>query len=246
MSFWEYLILFLTVILGGVAALYLRKYSRTSLQLLLSFSGAYILGITVLHLIPGVFSGQPSPTIGLWVILGFLVQLGLEQLSIGVEHGHVHAHHKASASFALQLMLGLCLHAFIEGLPLESYPELHQLQHGSGHEHNHLLFGIILHKIPAAFALVVLLILSGYRQIFVIFCLIVFAAMSPLGALFSSILPAEVAVFQALTAIVIGSFLHISTTILFEADVTRQHKISAKRMLIILAGFGMALLTLVI
>ncbi len=246
MSFWGYLVLFFTVILGGTVALYLRQYSRTALQLSLSFSGAYILGITILHLMPGVFSDSHDHTIGLWVILGFLIQLALEQLSIGVEHGHVHVHQQASVSFAVQIMIGLCLHAFIEGLPLSSYPELHQMQHGNDHDHNHLLIGIILHKAPAAFALVVLLVLSGFRRSFVIFCLIVFAAMSPLGALVSTLLPAKLEILKALTAIVIGSFLHISTTILFESDVTREHKISWRKMLVILAGIGTALLTLII
>ena len=244
MSIWEYILLFLSVVLGGGLALLFKTYEKRVLSLVLSFSGSYLLGITVLHLMPGVFS-HPETSIGMWVLVGFFIQLLLEQLSIGVEHGHIHAHKHASASFAIQVMLGLCLHAFLEGLPLSSYPDFHAHHHDAGHNHNHLLYGIILHKAPAAFALVILLMLSKFNRKVVILSLIIFASMSPLGALIMEYVQFSEELLTSLIAIVIGSFLHISTTILFEADDTHQHKVSWKKMLVILLGIGIALLTLI-
>lgn len=243
MLLWEYFALFMAVLIGGGVGLYLRRAQRTALQLVLSFSGAYILGITALHLMPTVFL-EKDEHIGLWILLGFFIQLLLEQLSWGVEHGHVHGHHHENRSFAYQVMLGLSLHAFIEGMPLSNYAEFHELFHGHEHGSNHLLLAIILHKAPAAFALVVVLITAHCSLRLVITCLIVFASMSPLGAFLASQLALDPGTVARLVAIVIGSFLHISTTILFEADDTHQHQISWKKLAVILGGLGISLLTI--
>ena len=55
MSIWEYILLFTIVFIGGGLAFLIRKYNRRALGLILSFSGAYILGVTVIHLIPSAF-----------------------------------------------------------------------------------------------------------------------------------------------------------------------------------------------
>lgn len=240
MSLWNYILLFSIVFIGGGMAIPVRKYNKWAIGLMLSFSGAYLLGITVLHLMPSAFY-QGSETIGVWVLAGFLLQLLLERLSRGVEHGHLHAHKDASWTFALQIMLGLCFHAFIEGMPLSFYSELHAHSHHTGS--NDLLFGIILHKAPAAFALVLLLLWSGFKEWLVIVCLFVFASMSPLGSFLATLIQPQTEVLRALIAVVIGSFLHIATTILFETDNT-HHKISWAKLLVILAGFGLSLSTL--
>lgn len=243
MQFWQYALLFLAVLAGGGIALRLKKYDPAHLKLVLSFSGSYILGISILHLMPGVYV-DAGESIGLWILLGFFLQLVLEQLTRGVEHGHIHLHGHTKHNIALPIMLGLCLHAFIEGLPLNDYAEFHQLHHGQGHDDNHLFFGIIIHKAPAAFALALLLLWSKVNQNIIWLYLAIFAAMSPLGALTASLFSVDLETVTKLVALVIGSFLHISTTILFEADDSHQHKIPWRKMAVILAGLGIALLTL--
>ena len=238
MTLVEYLLLFFSVLMGGGVAFYIQKNNKKLLEIVLSFSGAYILGITVLHLMPAIFTGGGT-TIGFFVLLGFLIQLFLEQLSGGVEHGHIHAAHHPKANFALTVMTGLCIHAFLEGMPLTNYESLvHQ-----GHEHNHLLYGVILHKAPAAFALVLLLLYSKFSRQFILMCLVIFAFMSPLGAIVSEFIAFEIKSQIKLMAVVIGSFLHIATTILFETDNSHAHKIPMKRLVAILAGMGLAALT---
>ena len=91
----EYIFLFATVFLGGGLAFYLyRRLPAWALPLVLAFSGAYLLGITAIHLMPGVFH-ELEARAGLWLLAGFFIQLLLEVLSQGVEHGHIHAHQRA-------------------------------------------------------------------------------------------------------------------------------------------------------
>ncbi len=246
MSVWEYILLFVSVILGGTVAFFTQNYNKSVLQLILSFVGAYILGISVLHLMPGVFSTHDH-YIGMWILIGFFVQIVLEQLSGGVEHGHIHPSHHASSSFAIQVMIGLCVHAFLEGMPLENYGDFHTHVHGDNHGHNHLIYGIVLHKAPAAFVLVLLLQLSKFRRSIVIACLLFFALMSPLGAFLGHTLEVNgllgADTMRKLIALVIGSFLHISTTILFEIENPGHHSISLRKLAVIAFGLLLALLT---
>jgi zinc transporter ZupT len=242
MSTGQYLLLFFAVILGGGIGLYLQRQNRTNLKVVLAFSGAFLLGITVLHLMPSVYEQQKEQA-GLWILLGFFIQLALEQLSTGVEHGHVHVHSHAPRGFAIQVMIGLSLHAFLEGMPLSGYEDIHGAdQHD--HTHNHLLYGVVLHKAPAAFALVVLLLSSQIKKSVVIACLVFFAAMSPAGALLTQVARVNQATFGILLAIVIGSFLHIATTILFESGERGHHGVSRRKLIAIVFGVGMALLTM--
>jgi len=240
MEIWEYLILFLSVLIGGGLAFFIKEYKPSTLQMLLSFVGSYVLGITVLHLLPSVYTGH-SHSIGLWILAGFFIQIILEILSGGVEHGHIHPTHEPKMGFALQILFGLCIHAFLEGMPLPHY---------HNHDEHHLLWGIILHKLPAAFVLVFLLTLSKFKKSFVLTALIIFSLMSPLGALTADFLTTK-GIFNKettepiLIAIVVGSFLHISTTILFETESKSHHHISLKKVVMIVAGLGLALLTIV-
>lgn len=241
MELWQYIILFLSVLIGGSIAFYVQQYNKLFLKLVLSFSGAYILGITVLHLMPSVFI-EYKTSVSLWILGGFFIQLILDQFSQGIEHGHIHAHKHSSTGFAVQIMLGLSLHAFLEGMPLNDYVGFHA---GHQHSHNHLFYGIVLHKLPAAFALVFLLLASDFKRKTVWLCLAIFAMMSPLGAFVASFLSMNTDFSTAIMALVIGSFLHISTTILFETDDTHHHSISWKKLLTIVAGIGLSLLTII-
>ena len=130
-------------------------------------------------------------------------------------------------------MISLCLHAFLEGMPL------------AADQHNALIFGISLHHIPAAFALSSILMQNKFKARGIIFYVGLFAIMAPLGFCFSygisngSIGGVE-QYFNKMMGIVIGIFLHISTTILFESSV--DHKVSRRKMIAVLLGIGIALI----
>ncbi len=237
MHIWEYFLLLLTVLLGGFTALLVDSKDQSRLQLFLSFSGAYILGICVMDIMPTVFRSSVE-NVGIYILIGFFIQLILEQFSGGVEHGHIHVpHHQHQVRrHTTMVMIGLCLHAFIEGLPLGGHVHDH-----SGH---HLLWSIVLHKAPAAFALVLLLKKSGYTKGTLWLLLLIFASMSPLAAALTSTIAEQQQSgnwHNILQAVVIGSFLHIATTILFESDSSSDHHaVPLPKLIAILLGVGMA------
>ncbi len=240
-----YVSLLCTVLAGGGIVLLLRPSLNKNLKLLLSFSGAYLLAISVLHLIPEVYD-SPAAHIGVYVLVGFLLQLLLEFFSEGIEHGHVHVHEKVSNSFPITIMLSLCIHSFLEGMPLER--EIHHIHHAT-HEHpNHsLLLGILFHKLPVSIALMTMLLKSKVSKVRAFIWLMVFAIMAPLGTFvshhFGSVFNEVTTDFlDKVLAIVVGMFLHISTTILFESS--EGHRFNFLKLITILAGAAIAMLSL--
>ena len=236
MESWKLILLFLSCFLGGMAIFLFKKDNTQRLKLILSFSGAYLFAITILHLIPEVYH-QGDHTIGLYVLGGFLFQILLEQFSEGIEHGHIHKHHHDHYVFPYGIMFSLCLHAFLEGMPL-----------AQGHQ-NQLFFGIGLHHIPASFALASVLMQNKISRNPIILLLIVFSTMSPMGYLFSEALSnGQIGnldnYFDKIMGVVIGIFLHISTTILFESSV--DHHFNFRKLVAVLAGIGIALLNFLI
>jgi zinc and cadmium transporter len=231
MEIWKLLVLFFCAFFGGLSIFLVKSDKSQLLKLILSFSGAYLFAITVLHLIPEAYSGPDHAEIGIYILIGFLFQIFLEQFSEGVEHGHIHKHGQGQA-FPYGIMISLCLHAFLEGMPLAK------------DQHNALIFGISLHHIPAAFALSSILLQNNFKFKGIAFFLVIFALMAPLGFLLSfgisngSIGRIEL-YFNKMMGIVIGIFLHISTTILFESSV--DHKVSKRKMIAVLLGISIAL-----
>ena len=221
--------------------LWVKPSDPNKLKLLIAFSGAYLLSITALHLLPEVFTGDDRGAyFGAFILVGFFIQVMLEYLSGGIEHGHAHTHR--SAGLPIGLMTGLCLHAFLEGMPLgggDGGHSHHSHDHSHGHTHGiePLLLGIVLHKYPVAMVFLAMLLNSGLGKPKAFGLLAVFAAMAPLGTLLS-----EVDVIgqyhRESLAIVIGIFLHVSTTILFESS--EGHRFNSYKMMAIAAGLALS------
>jgi len=231
MESWQLILLFGSSLLGGLGIFLFKKDNSNRLKLVLSFSGAYLFAITVLHLMPDVYSSG-NPQIGLFILGGFLLQIFMEQFSEGIEHGHIHKHNHKHFVFPLGIMLSLCLHAFLEGMPLAQG------------QHKELVFGIALHHIPAAFALGSVLMENKLSKASISSLLILFALMSPLGYWLSfeigqGIIGNIEVYFDRIMGVVIGIFLHISTTILFESSV--DHKFNLKKVVAVLLGVSIAL-----
>jgi zinc transporter ZupT len=230
-----YLFLFLSVIISGISVLYINISSK-NLKLLLSFSGAFLFAISVLHLIPEIYSSSTA-NIGAFILIGFFAQILLEFFSEGIEHGHIHIHKHDHAhhAFPYAMMIGLSIHSFLEGMPLASGTESHQS----------LLTGIILHNIPIAIALMTMLLQSHISKPKAIMWLVVFALITPLGSFTSYAIGANMIggfsiYFDRIMAVVVGIFLHISTTILFES--TENHRFNLIKFVVILLGAAVAFL----
>jgi zinc transporter ZupT len=235
-----YLVLFLTV-LGSGSLIFILKTSDPKIQkLLLAFSGAFLIGISFLKLIPEIFS-SPVRYVGLFIILGYLVQLGLELLTAGAEHGHRHVHSENERVSPFLLLFGLSIHSFLEGMPIA--PGFNTaIQHT-------LVLGIVIHNIPISLTLMSLFIHYGCSGKKAFGYLMIFAMMTPLGSFVSHLVHlttgGSVEVYgNYLLAIVVGIFLHVSTSILFETG--ENHKYNLQKFITvcigILCAFGLSLL----
>lgn len=229
-----YIVLLSAVLIGGLVAEFANLNDRIK-KLFATFSGAFLLAVTVFHLLPEVFS-HSSKEIGFFIMLGVFIQISLEFVSKGIEHAHESSHHGHFHHFSLAIFISLSIHAFLEGAPLA------HAGHGHAHDHVHyfdeltnpVLAGIFIHKVPIAAILYTMLRESNYSKLKSSLFLLLFAVMSPLGSYLTHEwhLLAEYA--TQINAIVIGIFLHISTVILFESD-KDHHFNSAKLAMITLA-----------
>ncbi|WP_340074779.1 ZIP family metal transporter [Leptobacterium sp. I13] len=213
----NYLFPIAAVFVGYFFVLILTPKQRT-IKLLLAFSGAFLLSITIFHLLPDVYYQENSQHIGLFIMIGILLQIFLEFFSKGVEHGHVHIH-KGQRNFPLIVFISLCIHAVIEGAPINEHPTL--------------LYGIIIHKIPIAIILSTFCLNLKMNTLHTSLLLILFAVMTPLGSLLANIQGLKM-YSGYLSALVIGIFLHIATTILFESS--EGHKFNINKLAAILLG----------
>ncbi len=218
-----YIALILAVVIGVFIAKIIAP-KKNVIQLFLSFSGAYLLSITVLHLLPEVFESQQK-NIGLFILLGIVIQTMLEYLSKGAEHGHIHAHDLRN-HLPWLLFVSLSLHAFLEGMPL-------------GIENNKgLLLAIVIHKVPITVILAVFFKNSNLSLPKVALFLTLFALMTPLGSLVAHDIVILKQYQTEINALVIGIFLHISTAILFESS--ENHKFNLQKFIAIIIGFSIA------
>jgi zinc transporter ZupT len=244
MTWIDYTILIAAALGGGVLATLWKSYRKDWIGLLLSFAGAFILGLIATHLLPGIFAGDDGIRAGLFLLGGFILQLLLSQISQGVEHAHFHKEHAMGHRF-YPIFIGLLIHSLIEGLPLEGYPELDMHQgHQHSHQLNHLMIGIALHKLPSAYVLALLMRVNNFSALRFWTFMLVFALASPLGAFMGGFVVADLQVLKYLMAFVVGSLLHIATTILFESDHSGHHHISWRKIIAMFLGIGVALLSL--
>ncbi|MFN0031797.1 MAG: ZIP family metal transporter [Flavobacteriales bacterium] len=245
------IILFLSALGGAVLFLVTQKQTSKGLKLLLTFSAAYLLGLTLLHLFPEMFASEIEHA-GWYVLGGFLLQVVLDFFSHGIEHGHTHTHTHAhtGTKFLYTVMASLWVHAFIEGMPFGGVLEGHA-HHHSGHEHAHaghdhrdsLLIGISLHKVTEALVFTALLVSVGLSKKRALFWLVIFALVAPAGAfahyyLGNSGLANISSLTPKVTGVLIGILLHVSTTILFESE--EGHRFNLAKFGSILLGIGMA------
>jgi len=209
--------------LGIFVASVLKPKTSAGLKLILAFSGAFLLSITVFELLPEIFSDDKK-FIPVWIMAGIVLQIVLEFFSKGAEHGHFHAN--GIKKFPVWLWASLCIHAFIEGLPLS--------------EEYELTWGIFIHKIPIGMILVFLVDQTNVNRFLKWSALILFAIMTPLGNTFMNLIPVLESYRTEITALVVVVLLHISTTILFES--TENHKFNYSKFISILIGIGIALI----
>lgn len=216
-----YLLPIFAVFIGSLLIYLWRPKDLRSIKLLLAFSGAFLLGTTITSLIPSVFTNG-NEDISYWILAGIIIQIMLEQLSKGAEHGHIHTSEK---KIPMALVTGLYLHALIEGFPI--------------HKHNDLIWAIVIHKLPIAMLLTLAIWQTNFNFFKKVIVLIGFAIMTPLGSYLNFYTPILQPYSLHITALVVGLLLHISTTILFESS--ENHNFNISKLLVIVIGLGLSI-----
>lgn len=216
---YKYLLPIIAIVVGLLIAFITKKEKPKNTKLLLSFSGVFLLAITLFDLLPEVYHHLDAKKTGLFIMCGILLQIVLEFFSKGVEHGHKHAQ-KENKGFPWVLFISLCIHSFLEGFPI--------------HQHNDMVYGVLIHKIPIAVLITSFLFQSSYSKMQASAFLMVFALMTPLGTYISNNTIFVTSHINTINAIVIGVFLHIATTILFETG--EGHKFNLSKLAAICLG----------
>lgn len=240
-----------------------RRISSRWLTYISVFGGAFLFASCFINLVPHMFLGEGESRfvtpgihfkVAAAVMVGFLIQLLLEQLTKGVEHGHNHCpcceeeleaqqhhhehlHHEGHCHDhqvhpVTGLLVGLSIHAFLEGMPMVDI---------DGDIHQGLLYGIVLHNIPIALVLVGLFLNNRYGFWRSFGLLLLFAVMTPLGSLCNLFLVPENEVLQSLImGVVVGILLHVSVSILFDHD---HNNFSWIKLTLIIIAFAAAYFT---
>ncbi|HYG36007.1 MAG TPA: ZIP family metal transporter [Clostridia bacterium] len=237
----DYLLLLSTIVLGAASVFLFRLYEPKHVKLLNAFAGAYLLCLTFLHLLPELYhshSGEAHSSdlrLGVLILAGFFAQVALDVISLGVEHGHAHHLHER---LPVGVIAGLCLHALVEAMALG---DVHT--HYDPNSRRFLLYSIVIHNYPVSIALLGMLLQTGMKRGAAFGWLALFAVMAPLGMTLSAH-TGLAAYSRELTAIVIGIFMHISTTILFESS--DAHRFNMAKLGAIVVGIGLGFLSVVL
>jgi len=220
------IILFLSVFIGSILG-YFFKEQKIFSKAILIISAGFLLTICLIEIFPMLFISKIK-NIGIWIIAGVFIQLILETITKGVEHGHVHL--SEQQKFPYVLLIGLFIHALLEGIPINKTFD----------GHNHLLTAIFVHNIPISFILSSHLFKSALSPKISILILLLFSLMSPLGSIFGNYI--SVKLFVIFSAIVGGIFLHISSVIIFESN--ENHKLNYIKLFYVFLGVLLGFLTI--
>lgn len=219
----KYLFPVYAVALGIIIVVLTKQNKLKNTKLLLAFSGAFLLALTLFELIPEVYEELPTKTIGILIMSGIVLQIFLESLSKGAEHGHIHGY-KDGNKFPWLLFISLCIHSLLEGFPI--------------HQDNDMVYGILVHKIPIAILITNYLLQAKFPTWQAGGFLLLFATMTPLGTIISNNISGLASYIPYINALVIGIFLHISTIILFESS--EGHKFNIAKLLTIIVAVALA------
>ncbi len=246
-------LLFVITFAGGSLPLVFRSFTDKRTDILLAFSGSFLLCITLLHLLPETFEHLDHHA-GIYVLAGFFLQMIIQRLTHGVEHGHSHIHveghghahgskhHEHEHTLHVPLISivgGLAVHAFMEGIPL-GFDYSNEVTESS------LYLAVAAHKLPEAMLLTSLMT-NVKGKIWGLWTLLIFSLITPMAGFLADVLGTKYLVMNSVVTwiipIVAGAFIHIATTIFFESG-TQQHAITGRKIIAIGLGLAIGLTTM--
>lgn len=218
-------LLILSVLIGVFLGKFFGERQKFAKNLLIVSAG-FLITICLNEVFPEVYSGE-NHNIGLWVIGGVLLQMLLENLTKGFEHGHFHHHTEDKNILPLALMVGLFIHAFLEGIPLSNETVIL----------SPYLTGILVHNIPISFILGAFLVKNKKFSASSILIMTIFVLASPFGLLLGKYFNPDLKVY--FLALVGGIFLHISSVIIFESN--KNHNVDWQKIGLVTLGVLLAM-----
>ncbi len=225
-SFLTYCILiFAAGVLGGILP-FIRKWSDDLLHLFVSFGAGIFIGTVFLHLLPEALAHSHDGHAPLFVLIGFMLIFFIEKfLVVQGDGGYDHNHYVIS----ITALVGLSVHSLIAGLGLAV---------GSNFESigSLIFYSIIAHKSTAAFSLASLFLLAKIDLKKRVLLILLFSAMTPLGALFFSyvITTVDQHLLSPLLGLTAGTFLYVAVgELLPEVFHTKSHRWSKLLLLIL-------------
>lgn len=221
--------LILSVLIGVFAGSFFNNNESFTKKLLIVSAG-FLIMICFQELFPSIYSYK-NHDIGLYVILGVILQMFLENLTKGFEHGHIHHHEEEKQQILpIALMIGLFIHAFIEGIPLAN-----DYRHGHGFLDSYLL-GILVHNIPISFVLGAFLFNRKKKKLIPMIIVGLFSLSSPMGMFLGKYI--DNSIHPYFLALVGGIFIHISSVIIFESN--KNHKMDWQKIILVMFGISLA------
>ncbi|ROI10419.1 zinc permease [Chryseobacterium sp. H3056] len=218
-------LLILSVLVGVFLGKFFGNREKFAKNLLIVSAG-FLITICLNEVFPQVYAKEHS-NIGLWVIGGVVLQMLLENLTKGFEHGHFHHHTEGKNILPVALMIGMFIHAFLEGIPLANETEVL----------SPYLTGILVHNLPISFILGAFLVKNRKFSASALLIISLFALASPLGVILGKYFNPEWEIY--FLAVVGGIFLHISSVIIFESS--KNHNVDWRKIGLVMLGTLLAM-----
>lgn len=258
-----YILPFLSVLIGYLVAIWVKPKNKKAIKLLLAFSGAFLLTMTVSHLLPEVYAyAIESPKQEHINDINSTHEVAHDHEQHHHEqHHHEHHHeqhhhdHGAMKTIGLFIMLGIVFQIVLEyfskgaehghvhihdkmtSLPWLLFISLclHALLEGMPiSHHEHLAWAIAVHHLPIAVILTLFFLQAGLDKKMIFIFMIIFALMTPLGTYAAQSLTILSTYYIPISAFVIGILFHISSTIIFESN--EGHTFNLAKLIAILVG----------
>ncbi len=196
----------LVIIFGGLLFGLRRRWERKYLDTFVALGAGYILAVALLDMIPAVVTS--SPTMMVWVILGYLIVHLFEHVFTPHFHYGEETHeHLVSHVVSTSALIGLVVHNFFSGIAIGSGLSK---EWGLGW----LIFvGTVLHKLPEGFTISSIMFVSHHHRRQGLWSTVALAVSSVVGTLMIFVLdePGDV-LRNAALALSAGTFIHVATT----------------------------------
>ena len=200
-----------------------------------AFSGAFLFAITVFLWLPHLTEqhdhdgGLPW---GVWIVLGYFLQFALDSRSKGLEHGHVHGHE----GNPWPAYIGLLIHSLVEGLPLFILDAAERMPYA---------ISLAVHNLPIAALLAFWLKQCNISGRHIAYAIIGLSVAAPIGGVIGGFIPSYMPGMENFVGgLVVGIFLHVSSTILFEMQKDHRMPWGTWGIVVIglLSGYALSLL----